>query len=117
MPTYEYICHSCGKEFEVFQSIKAEPLKECACGQAGKVERKIGRGAGIIFKGSGFYETDYRRAASAKTGEGGASGEGGKSGEGGSSAATPAKPATPATPAATPAPAPKPSSGSEKAGG
>lgn len=59
MPTYEYECTSCGHVFERFQSITDKPLKrcpECRC----KVRRLIGSGAGIIFKGSGFYETDYR---------------------------------------------------------
>ncbi len=59
MPTYEYECLKCGHEFEEFQSIKDEPRKRCPkC--RGKVQRKIGTGAGIIFKGSGFYATDYR---------------------------------------------------------
>lgn len=59
MPTYEYKCKKCGYEFEEFQSITAEPLKKCPeC--KGKVERVISAGAGILFKGSGFYETDYR---------------------------------------------------------
>jgi putative FmdB family regulatory protein len=61
MPTYEYSCQSCGKTFEVFQSMKDAPLKICTCGKKGRVKRLVGRGAGIIFKGSGFYETDYRR--------------------------------------------------------
>jgi len=59
MPTYEYRCNKCGYEFEEFQGIKAEPLKTCPeC--KGDVRRLIGTGAGIIFKGSGFYATDYR---------------------------------------------------------
>lgn len=59
MPTYEYICRKCGHEFEAFQNIKAEPLKKCPkC--KGAVRRKIGTGAGLLFKGSGFYITDYR---------------------------------------------------------
>ena len=59
MPTYEYACQKCRHEFEQFQSIKEEPLKRCPkC--KGKVVRKIGTGAGLIFKGSGFYITDYR---------------------------------------------------------
>lgn len=59
MPTYEYECQKCRKTFEVFQNITAKPLKQCpAC--KGKVRRLIGKGAGIIFKGSGFYQTDYR---------------------------------------------------------
>ncbi len=63
MPTYEYLCHKCGLTFEVFQSMTAAPLKTCTCGKKGKVKRLLGRGAGIIFKGSGFYETDYKRPA------------------------------------------------------
>jgi len=60
MPTYDYRCDACGHEFEEFQSITASPLKKCPqCGKA-KLKRLIGTGAGIIFKGSGFYETDYR---------------------------------------------------------
>ncbi len=59
MPTYEYECKKCQHEFERFQSIKDEPLKRCPeC--KGKVVRKIGGGAGLLFKGSGFYITDYR---------------------------------------------------------
>lgn len=61
MPTYEYLCQKCGKTFEVFQSMKEAPLKICTCGKRGRVKRQVGAGAGIIFKGSGFYETDYRR--------------------------------------------------------
>ena len=61
MPTYEYICEKCDHEFEVFQSIKADSLTDCPQAKCkGKVRRLIGTGAGIIFKGSGFYETDYR---------------------------------------------------------
>ncbi|MBN1765708.1 MAG: zinc ribbon domain-containing protein [Sedimentisphaerales bacterium] len=60
MPTYEYLCDSCGYEFEEFQSITAKPLKKCPeCGK-NKIRRLIGCGAGLIFKGNGFYETDYR---------------------------------------------------------
>ena len=59
MPTYEYGCNLCGHKFETFQSITAKPLTECpSCG--GPIERIIGTGAGFIFKGSGFYITDYR---------------------------------------------------------
>ena len=60
MPTYEYICEACEHEFEEFQSITAKPLKKCPSCSKLKLRRKIGAGAGIIFKGSGFYETDYR---------------------------------------------------------
>ena len=60
MPTYEYKCDACGATFERFQSITAAPIKRCPeCGKA-KVRRLIGTGAGLIFKGSGFYITDYR---------------------------------------------------------
>lgn len=62
MPTYEYYCKSCDKDIEVFQSIKAEPLKVCPeCDKKGKITRKISGGSGILFKGTGFYETDYKR--------------------------------------------------------
>ena len=61
MPTYEYVCEKCDHEFEIFQSIKADSLTDCPKDKCkGKVRRMIGTGAGIIFKGSGFYETDYR---------------------------------------------------------
>lgn len=59
MPTYEYECTVCGHTFEKFQFIKARPVKDCpTCGK--KVRRLISAGAGLIFKGSGFYITDYR---------------------------------------------------------
>ena len=59
MPTYEYRCSECSHEFEFIQKMVDDPLTECPeCG--GKVKRLIGSGAGIIFKGQGFYETDYR---------------------------------------------------------
>ncbi len=62
MPTYDYLCKKCSHRFEEFQSIIAPPLKRCPrCG--GKVERMISAGAGIVFKGSGFYETDYKRSS------------------------------------------------------
>ncbi len=62
MPTYEYRCLDCKHEFEQFQSMKDDPLKICPeCN--GSIKRLIGRGAGIIFKGSGFYETDYKKKA------------------------------------------------------
>ncbi len=60
MPTYGYVCNNCHHEFDAFQSITAKPLRECpACGK-NALRRLIGTGAGIIFKGSGFYCTDYR---------------------------------------------------------
>jgi putative FmdB family regulatory protein len=60
MPTYEYACEACKHEFEEFQSITAAPLKKCPkCGKP-RLKRLIGTGGGVIFKGSGFYQTDYR---------------------------------------------------------
>ena len=60
MPTYEYACKACGHQFEEFQSMSAKPLRKCPeCGKQ-QLERLIGAGAGLIFKGGGFYETDYR---------------------------------------------------------
>jgi putative FmdB family regulatory protein len=67
MPTYEYVCTKCGLEFEKFQSIKDKPLTTCpdaVCAKKsrgrGTVKRKMSGGAGLLFKGSGFYITDYR---------------------------------------------------------
>lgn len=68
MPTYEYECAKCHKEFEIFQSMKDDALTTCPKDRCrlkskwgkGKVKRKLGAGAGFIFKGSGFYITDYR---------------------------------------------------------
>ncbi len=60
MPTYDYQCKACNHSFELFQHITENPIKKCpACGKL-KVERVIGAGGAIIFKGSGFYQTDYR---------------------------------------------------------
>ena len=67
MPTYEYVCTKCGHEMEAFQSMKDEPLKKCpACKKAG-LKRKVGGGAGLIFKGSGFYITDYKKKSGGKS--------------------------------------------------
>lgn len=67
MPTYHYVCRKCGHEFEFFQSMKDAPLRVCPkerCARQpwarGRVDRQLSGGAGIIFKGSGFYITDYR---------------------------------------------------------
>ncbi|TWT57844.1 Zinc ribbon domain protein [Thalassoglobus neptunius] len=60
MPTYDYQCNSCEHTWEAFESIKAKPTRKCPeCGRK-TAKRMIGPGAGIIFKGSGFYQTDYR---------------------------------------------------------
>ena len=62
MPTYDYRCEACGHEMALFQGIKEDPIKTCPKCEEDKLRRLIGSGAGIIFKGSGFYETDYKRA-------------------------------------------------------
>lgn len=60
MPTYDYLCEACGHELEMFQSITASPARKCPSCGALKLRRQIGAGGGLIFKGSGFYITDYR---------------------------------------------------------
>jgi len=60
MPTYDYLCQGCGHSFEKFQSITEKVMRKCPeCGR-NQLKRLIGSGAGVIFKGSGFYQTDYR---------------------------------------------------------
>src|SRR5438093_13403520 len=63
MPTYEYKCSACGHSFEKFQSMSAAPIRRCPKCHKNQVRRLIGTGAGLIFKGSGFYITDYRDAS------------------------------------------------------
>ncbi len=132
MPTYEYKCDACGNEFEEFQSITSKPTKKCPkCGKS-KVRRLISAGAGMIFKGSGFYITDYREAGyaeKAKADNGG--GEKSDKSESKSDAKSDGKPETKSepktetkaeskgesTPAAEPKPAktePKPSKSAKK---
>ncbi len=60
MPTYEYSCGACDHEFEAFQPITAAPIDICPNCESSKVERLISGGGGVLFKGSGFYATDYR---------------------------------------------------------
>ncbi|MBU1045388.1 MAG: zinc ribbon domain-containing protein [Candidatus Omnitrophica bacterium] len=68
MPTYDYECLSCGYLFELFQQMSENPIKKCPeCGK-NTAKRHIGAGLGIIFKGSGFYETDYKRNNTAGSG-------------------------------------------------
>jgi putative FmdB family regulatory protein len=63
MPTYDYRCGACGARIELYQSITEGPRRKCPkCGKQ-KLERQIGAGAGILFRGSGFYQTDYRSAS------------------------------------------------------
>jgi putative FmdB family regulatory protein len=61
MPTYEYVCTKCGHEMEAFQSMKDAPLKLCPACKRRTLRRKVGGGAGLIFKGTGFYITDYKK--------------------------------------------------------
>ena len=106
MPTYDYECKACGHVFEELQSFSAPVLTKCPKCKKNKLERLFGGGGAIIFKGSGFYETDYRRAGDAK-----------KDGE----AKTESKPETkteaPAATATEAAPAPAASKPAEKSSG
>ena len=69
MPTYDYLCEDCGYEFERFQSIKARHLRKCPFCKKNRLKRLIGSGSGLIFKGSGFYQTDYRSESYKKQAE------------------------------------------------
>jgi len=60
MPTYDYLCEACGHRTEIFQAMSDKPKRSCPECKSRKFKRLIGSGAGVIFKGSGFYETDYR---------------------------------------------------------
>jgi putative FmdB family regulatory protein len=91
MPTYDYVCDACQHSFELFQSIKEDAKKKCPeCGKS-KLRRLIGPGAAIVFKGSGFYKTDYRSesykkaAAADKSSKTSGSSDSGKSSEAGKS--------------------------------
>ncbi|MFO7724964.1 MAG: zinc ribbon domain-containing protein [Oceanipulchritudo sp.] len=94
MPTYEYACLSCGHNLEAFQRMSDEPLSVCPECTAPTLKRKIGLGAGIIFKGGGFYETDFKDRKG-HSGESGEKTEASKGKEGG----TDSGPATTETPA------------------
>jgi putative FmdB family regulatory protein len=116
MPTYEYSCEKCGQNFDAFQSMRDEPFRECPkelCRLPewghGKVKRLLGTGAGLIFKGSGFYTTDYRsdsyKEAAKKESPATSSGE---------KSAAPKESANSSSPAKTKAPEKKPA---KEAGG
>ncbi len=98
MPTYDYACDACDHRFELFQSITDKLKRKCpACGRP-KLRRLIGAGAGIVFKGSGFYETDYRSESYKKA----AAAEGGAAGSSGSNGAKDSKPAAKSSERAAP---------------
>ncbi len=104
MPTYDYVCDKCGHEFEAFESIMADPQKHCPKCETDSLRRKIGPGAAILFKGSGFYITDYRsdsynKAAKADTSSSGASTKSGDSGSGSSGSSSTASSTASSTPA------------------
>lgn len=63
MPTYDYVCGACGHELEVFQSMSEPKKRKCPVCGTSKLQRRIGIGAGVLFRGSGFYETDYRSSS------------------------------------------------------
>ena len=67
MPTYEYVCAKCGHEMEAFQSMKDAPLRLCPVCSRRTLKRQVGGGAGLIFKGSGFYINDYKKKPVDKT--------------------------------------------------
>lgn len=107
MPTYEYLCSKCGHQFEKYQSMSDPSLEVCPkelCGQKkwgkGKVKKQIGAGAGLIFKGSGFYITDYRsdkyKAAAKKDSGGGEAKSTASESKPAKSESSPAKPTKPA---------------------
>lgn len=60
MPTYDYACSACGHRLEIFHSMQEKPRKKCPACKKSRLERQIGAGAGFLFRGSGFYTTDYR---------------------------------------------------------
>ena len=93
MPNYDYECHKCGNRFDVFQSMNDPKLPDCPAETCdGNVKRLLGTGGGIIFKGAGFYQTDYRSSSY----QAGAKAEGGAA----KTESAPAAPSTPAAPAA-----------------
>src|SRR4051812_32566310 len=103
MPTYDYKCNACGHTFDELQSFSEPPLTKCPVCKKKKLERLFGGGGAIIFKGSGFYETDYRRAGAPGDKNGKADGE--------------AKTETPKTETKTEASAPADSSASTNGAG
>lgn len=114
MPTYEYHCEKCKKDFELFQSMKDLPVKTCPKAQCrqktwgkGRVRRLLGIGGGLIFKGSGFYTTDYRSEGYKQAAKNDSPSTGGDSKPAESKPDAGSKPAAPKTASATEPPKPK----------
>jgi putative FmdB family regulatory protein len=119
MPTYEYACQKCGQNFDAYQSMRDEPFKVCPkalCRQArwgkGNVRRLLGTGAGLIFKGSGFYTTDYRSDSYKEGAKKESPIQGEKSSSENTAGKADGKPAPATTPAKTPETKAKKDSGS-----
>lgn len=92
MPTYDYICDACGHEFEAFEPITSTPQNVCPACKEVKLRRKIGPGAAILFKGSGFYQTDYRSDSYKKAAKADATSSAPSSSSGGGDSAKPSTP-------------------------
>ena len=105
MPTYDYVCDACQHAFEQWQSFSEDHLKTCPKCKKKKLRRLIGSGAAVVFKGSGFYETDYNRGDAYKAAE-----------KADQAPVTPPTP-TPATEGTSPPPPPPPETGKKKRGG
>ncbi len=111
MPTYEYVCEKCGHEFEFFQSMKDKPLAVCPADKCklkrwgkGRLRKLMGTGAGLIFKGSGFYITDYRSDNYKQAAKKESSAGEGKGGAGEAKSTTPKPDSKPAAPVKGPKP-------------
>jgi putative FmdB family regulatory protein len=111
MPTYDYECDACGHRFELFQSISADPERKCPACKKLKLRRLIGTGAAVVFKGSGFYQTDYRSDSYKKS----AAADSGSSSSGSSSTEKPSSEKTPSEkPASKSSEVPAPKKNSKK---
>jgi putative FmdB family regulatory protein len=111
MPTYDYECDACGHRFELFQSISADPERKCPACKKLKLRRLIGTGAAVVFKGSGFYQTDYRSDSYKKS----AAADRGSSSSGSSSTEKPSSEKTPSEkPASKSSEVPAPKKNSKK---
>jgi len=115
MPTYDYICDACAHEFEAFEPITSQPQTECPVCKEPRLRRKIGPGAAILFKGSGFYQTDYRSESykkAAKAEKSSSEGTGASKGDGAAKADSGQASTGSSAPASSPPASPTSSSGS-----